>query len=166
MAKAAHPADDRIFAARLTPYRSITERSFRRFIVAFGCLNVLISLPFFYLGAWPVAGFMGLDVLALYIAFKINFRAAGAYETLELTPIELVFEKVSPGGRRQIWRFNPSWVRLEQEIHREAGVVRLALAARGESIEVGAFLGPQQKATLARDFGKALLVAQRGPRFD
>jgi uncharacterized membrane protein len=166
MVTAGHPADDQIFVARLTPYRSMTERGFLRFIVGFCCVNILISLPFFFMGAWPVAGFMGLDALALYVAFKVNFRAAGAYETLELTPVELVLEKVSATGRRKVWRFNPAWVRLEQEAHREFGVLRLALAARGERIELGGFLGPEQKATLARDFGRALLLAQRGPRFE
>jgi len=36
---------------------------------------------------------MGLDALALYVAFKINFRSAGAYETIDVTPLELVFER-------------------------------------------------------------------------
>jgi uncharacterized membrane protein len=118
------------------------------------------------MGAWPVAGFRGLDVLGLYIAFKVNFRSASAYETVEVTPVELVFAKVSAGGRREVWRFNPSWVRLEQETHEEFGTERVALVSRGESVEIGAFLGPEQKAALARDLSRALAAARRGPRFD
>jgi uncharacterized membrane protein len=57
-------------------------------------------------------------------------------------------------------------VRLEQETHEEFGVQRLALASHGERIEIGAFLGPDQKAELARDLRKALALARQGPRFD
>jgi len=166
MAQRDDPATDPIYATRLTPYRSLTQRDFKKLIIAFCCINLAVSLPFFILGAWPVVGFMGLDVLGLYIAFKINFRSADAYETVEVTPLELVFAKVSAGGRREVWRFNPSWVRLEQEAREEFGTERVTLVSRGERVEIGAFLGPEQKAALARDLFRALAAARRGPRFD
>jgi uncharacterized membrane protein len=160
------PAADRIYATRLTPYRSMTPRAFKSFIILFCCVNLVLSAPFFIMGAWPVAGFMGLDVLALYIAFRVSFRSADAYETVELTALELVFAKVTPRGQREVWRFNPSWVRLEQETHEEFGTERVALVSRGQSVEIGAFLGPEQKAALARDLARALADARRGPRFE
>jgi uncharacterized membrane protein len=166
MAQRNDPATRPIYATRLTPYRSLTPRAFKNLIIVFCCINLAVSLPFFILGAWPVVGFMGLDVLALYIAFKINFRSASAYETVEVTPLELVFAKVSAGGGREVWRFNPNWVRLEQETHEEFGTERVALVSRGESVEIGAFLGPEQKAALARELSRALTAARRGPRFD
>jgi uncharacterized membrane protein len=165
MAGRVEPEDQSIYATRLTPYRSLTPRDFRRLIIGISCAAFLLSLPFFFMGAWPVAGFMGLDLLALFIAFKINFRSAGAYETVDVTPLELVFEKVSIRGQRKIWRFNPSWVRLEQDVHEEFGTERVALVSRGESVEIGAFLGPDQKAALARDLSRALSAARRGPSF-
>ncbi len=165
MAGRVEPEDQRIYATRLTPYRSLTPAGFKRLIVGIGCAAFLLSLPFFFMGAWPVAGFMGLDVLALFIAFKINFRSAGAYETVDVTPLELVFQKVSIRGQRKVWRFNPSWVRLEQDVHEEFGTERVALVSRGESVEIGAFLGPDQKAALARDLSRALSAARRGPSF-
>jgi uncharacterized membrane protein len=166
MAQRDDPATDPIYATRLTPYRSMTPRAFKNFIIGFCCVNLVLSAPFFILGAWPVVGFMGLDVLALYIAFRINFRSADAYETVELTALELVFAKVTARGQREVWRFNPSWVRLEQETHEEFGTERVALVSRGQSVEIGAFLGPEQNAALARDLARALADARRGPRFD
>ena len=160
------PAADRIYTTRLTPYRSMTPRAVKHFIIGFCCVNLVLSAPFFIMGAWPVVGFMGLDVLALYIAFKVNFRSADAYETVEVTALELVLAKVTARGQREVWRFNPSWVRLEQEIDEEFGTERVALVSRGQSVEVGAFLGPEQKAALARDLARALADARRGPRFE
>jgi uncharacterized membrane protein len=162
----ADPLEEQIFTRRLTPHRSMTPRAFYVFIVAFCVAQLLFALPFLVMGAWPVAGFMGLDALALYIAFRISFREARAYETLALTHLELVIAKVGAGGRRCEWRFNPAWVRLEQVVHEEFGTLRVALVARGEALEIGAFLGPEQKAELVRDLSRALADAKRGPRFN
>jgi uncharacterized membrane protein len=161
----ADPLEERIFATRLSPHRSMTPRAFYFFIVAFCVAQLFFALPFLILGAWPIAGFMGLDALALYIAFRISFRDARAYETLDVTPLELIFAKVGAGGRRREWRFNPSWVRLEQQAHEEFGTLSVSLVSRGEKLEIGAFLGPEQKAALARDLSRALATARRGPRF-
>jgi len=161
----AEPFDRKIYEARIKPHRSMTPRAFHIFILGFCLAQIIFAAPFLLMGAWPVAGFMGLDALALYVAFRISFRSARAYETLDLTPLELVFGKVSVGGRRREWRFNPGWVRLEQETHEEFGTQRLELVSRGERVEIAAFLGPDQKAELARDLGRALATARLGPLF-
>lgn len=159
------PFERKIYEARLSPHRSMSPRAFYLFIVAFCLGQLAFALPFFVMGAWPVAGFMGFDALALYLAFRISFRAAKSYETLDLTPLELVFAQIGATGQRREWRFNPSWVRLEQTVHEEFGTERVALVSRGESVEIGAFLGPDQKAALARDLTRALLDARMGARF-
>ena len=43
-------------------------------------------MPFLLLGAWPVFGFFGLDVLLLYLAFRANYRAAGPTRRSTVTP--------------------------------------------------------------------------------
>jgi uncharacterized membrane protein len=157
--------DPALFAARITPHRSLTRRHFRLLLMFFLGANIFTSLPFIILGAWPVAGFMGLDVALLYIAFKANFRAGQAYEDVHVTPFELLVAKVSPKGQRAEWRFNPAFVRLEREEHEEFGTLRLALVSRGRSVEVAAFLGPGEKADFASALSLALAEARRGPRF-
>ena len=155
--------EEPLFDVRLNPHRSLGPRGFRVFmLVCFAC-TAFASLPFYLMGAWPVVGFMGLDVLALYLAFRVNFRAAHAYEELHLTSLELLFARVSKHGARREWRFNPSWVRFERVEHEEFGTQRLALVSGGRSLEVGAFLGPDQKAELATQFTRALARARRGP---
>ena len=153
-----------LFDARLNPHRSLGPAGFRNLMIASFAGSALVSLPFYLMGAWPVIGFMGLDVLGLYVAFKASYRAARAYEELRLTPLELLFARVSRRGARREWRFNPSWVRFERTEHEEFGTQRLALVSRGRSLEVGAFLGPDQKAELANAFSRALALARRGPR--
>jgi uncharacterized membrane protein len=159
------PLEAPLFNARLEPHRSLDKRGFRFLMLACCAISTLYSLPFYLIGAWPVVGFLGLDVLLLYVAFRANFRAARAYELLRLTPLELLFARVSSRGARQEWRFNPVWVRFERVEHEEFGTQRLALVSHGKSVEVGRFLGPDQKAALARAFSAALAKARRGARF-
>ena len=157
--------DPALFAARLQPHRSLDRRNFQLVMMAFLGANFFTSLPFILFGAWPVAGFLGLDVALFYIAFKANYRAAQAYEDVKVTAFELLVAKVSAKGQRAEWRFNPAFVRLEREEDEEFGTLRLALVSRGKSVEVAAFLGPDEKADFARALTKALAEARRGPRF-
>jgi uncharacterized membrane protein len=161
-------ADDSAYNApildvRLHPHRSLQTKGFRRLMAFAFVASSFVSLPFYLIGAWPVVGFFGLDLLLLYVAFRANFRAARAYEDLRLTCLELLFARVSARGARREWRFNPSWVRFERVDHPEFGPQRLALVSHGRSLEVGRFLGPQQKAEFATRFVRALALARRGP---
>lgn len=159
------PAQRRIFEARIVPHRSLTPRAFRLLMAFFAVVSVASSLPFVIAGAWPVAGFMGLDVAILYVAFRANFNAARAYEVIRVTPLELWLAKVTPAGARAEWRFHPAWVRLDKQEHEEFGVQRLSLHSRGRSVEVAQFLGPNEKADFASDLTRALFEARRGPRY-
>lgn len=162
---AAEPEDRRLFVARLKPHRSLTRRSFYVLLMVFSGVSLVWSLPFVLLGAWPVAGFMGVDVALFYFAFRANFRAARAYEDVQVTPFELVIVKVNAKGERGEWRFNPCFVRLECEEHEEFGIQRLALVSFGRSIEIAGFLGPREKAKFAESLNNALAEARRGPRY-
>lgn len=159
------PCHAQIFAARLAPHRSLTQRNFRVLLMIFAGAAFFTSLPFLILGAWPVAGFMGLDVLIFYLAFRANFRSARAYEDVLVTPLDLSVAKVSARGERREYHAHPAWVRLEKQEHEEYGVERVALVSRGQALEVGGFLGPEAKAALARRLSAALAEARRGPRF-
>lgn len=127
--------------------------------------GMVTSLPFVLIGAWPVAGFFGMDVLMVYLAFRASFRAAKAYEDISVTPLELLLQKVSPRGDRREWRFNPVWVRLDRQEHEEFGTQRLDLISRGDRVEVAGFLGPEAKAEFADRLGRALGEAKRGVRY-
>ncbi|SRR5579875_1637390 len=154
-----------LFSARLKPHRSLDQRGFRMLLGIFTGASFFSTLPFVLLGAWPVVGFMGIDVALFYFAFRASFRAARAYEDVEVTFFELFLTKVSATGERMEWRFNPAFVRLEQEQHEEFGTQRLALVSRGKAVEIAAFLGPADKADLADGLSRALAAARRGPRF-
>jgi uncharacterized membrane protein len=158
-------ADKTIYSARLRPHRSLTRAQAKRIVIATSALLTLVSLPFFALGAWPVIGFLGLDMLALWAAFEVSFHSARAYEDVNVSGLELALAHVTPRGRKFEWRFNPLWVRLEREAHEEFGLTKLELASGGRRVEFARFLGPDQKEDVARDLSAALMEARRGPDY-
>lgn len=159
------PWDTQIFSAELRPHRSLGRAQFQYLMMFFCGAMFFISIPFFVLGAWPVLGFMGLDVLGFWWAFRVNFRDARAIESIKLTPLELAIDRISPKGARSEWRFNPMWVQVQKQEHEEYGLEKLLIVSRGKALEVAGFLGPDQKARFASDFIRALGEAKRGPVF-
>jgi uncharacterized membrane protein len=159
------PADAVVFKARLTPHRSLDRRGhFILFGFIFG-VTAIISIPFYILGALPIVGFFGLDALLLWFAFRVSNARARAYEEVIVTHIDLLFRRMTWRGRLSEWRFNPLWVKLAREDHAEYGTQRIALVEGRTSVEMGAFLGPHEKADFAGALKAALAEARRGPRF-
>jgi uncharacterized membrane protein len=157
------PAEPELFSALLTPHRSLNRTGF---LVLMGFLTLVsfaAGMAFLLMGAWPVFGFFGLDVLVIYWAFRINFRRATATEQISVTPSELRVRRVSHRGHVVEWVLNPLWVRLDQKTHAEFGIERLYLVSKGRHISVGSFLGPDEKASFAKALLEALQDAKRGP---
>ena len=154
-----------IFAARIRPHRSLSQQNFRLLLIVFCGAAFFTTLPFLILGAWPVVGIVGLDILLFWWAFRVNFRDARAYEDVSVTPLDLTLAKVSPNGERAEWRWNPIWVRLVREEDEDYGLTRVALVSRHSEVEVAGFLGPAARAEFASGLSLALSEAKRGPRF-
>jgi uncharacterized membrane protein len=160
---AVHPTERPFYSAVLWPHRSLGPAGFRRLMIAVGAVSAFASLPFFVMGAWPVIGFFGLDVLLLYLAFRWNYRTARAREEVDLTFADLTVRKISHWGEMSEFHFNPIWVRLDREEDDEYGLMRLTLAERARMVDVGGFLAPVERASFAQDFSAALNEAKRGP---
>ena len=154
-----------MFEDTLTPHRSLGQRGFRALMLVTCLATTALSVPFYLLGAWPVVGFFGLDVLAIYVAFRLNFRAARACEHFCLTYFELKFARVSAAGARREWCLPSAWVRLERVDDEEYGPQRLTLHSRGRSWQIARGVGPDRKAEFAGALARALAEARRGPRF-
>ena len=152
-----------IFSATLTPHRSLGRVGFLILMVLFGGISFVTGMLFLVIGAWPVLGFFGLDVLLLYWAFRLNYRHADAYEQVTVTPSTLKVRKVSHLGRAREWVLNPLWVRLDKIELEEFGIDRLFLISRGRKLTIASFLGPDEKASFAKELGNALSEARRGP---
>lgn len=147
------------FRAVLTPHRSLGPKGFMVLMAAVCAVSFATGLFFFLLGAWPVIGFMGLDVALIYVAFRLNFRALRRYETVDLTQDALTVTRVAPSGKSQSWSFNPYWVRisLAPRLGRSS---ELSLASHGRRLVFASFLSDEER----EDFASALSAALASAR--
>ena len=155
-------AEPKLLSALLTPHRSLNRTGFVVLMTFVGAVSFVAGIAFWMMGAWPVLGFFGLDVLVIYWAFRINFRTANATEDIVMTPTELRVRRVSHRGQVMEWTLNPLWVQLEQTGDPEFGIERLYLVSRGRRVSVGYFLGPDEKASFYKALLAALQTAKRG----
>lgn len=151
-----------VFEAVIRPHRSLGPQGFRIVMILLCLTSIIASLPFVYLGFWPVIGFFGLDVLGLYLALRINNRHGQSFEILVLTPIRLLLKKVSDRGEVSEWRFNPLWTRLDRRDDDEYGLQELSLSSRGQHVVIARDLSPPERESLAEAFGRALTDVKRG----
>ena len=156
-------AEPILFSALLTPHRSLNRTGFVLVMAFLSVISFAAGVLFLILGAWPVLGFFGLDILAIYVAFKINFRRARASEEIRVTPSELRVRRVSHRGHAVEFVLNPLWVKLDKVAHEEFGIEKLYLVSRGRSLSIGSFLSPDEKASFAKALLGALQAARRGP---
>jgi uncharacterized membrane protein len=148
------------FRAILTAHRSLPPTGFLILMGLLCAINFVVGVAFWMMGAWPVFAFCGLDVLIIYVAFKLNYRAGRRFETVDLTPELLTVTRVEPSGRRQSYAFNPYWVRVDLHEHHD-GRTELVLAHHDQRLSFGRFMNDDER----RDFAKALrgaLLRARG----
>jgi len=134
------------FSAVLTPHRSLGPTGFMVLMAGVCLVSFATGLFFYLLGAWPVIGFMGLDVALIYIAFK-------------LTQDALTVTRVAPSGKAQSWRFNPYWVKLsvQERIGRSS---ELSIASHGERLVFASFLTDEEREDFASALSSALSAAR------
>ena len=148
---------------RLTiwPHRSLSKKGFLTLMSILSGLLFAIGLGFFLAGAWPVIGFLGLELLVVWGAFRLNYRAARQRETIETTTDTLTVRRTSVDGKSSQIRFPLGWlrVRLSPTIPPEPKTrqrQRVILSSHGIEAEVGTFLHPSEKPCLQREVSDML----------
>lgn len=156
--------DERLFEAVITPHLSLNRRGVAMVIGAVAIINAVTSGAFYLLGAWPVVGFLGLDVLAIAYAFRVCRRSARRREEVSLTRDELVIRDVPARGQASEFRLNPYWTRLKRHIVADEGLVALDITSHGRSLRIAACLSPPERAKFAEAL-EAALRRVRSPDF-
>jgi len=150
------------FRAVLHPHRSLSARGFLYLMLFLGVVSLVTGIAFTMMGAWPVLGFFGLDVLAVWYAFRVNYRDGTAYELVELWPERLKITRVKPTGRSHSFDFNPYWVRLRFSEWPDGSAV-LKLISHGREFEFAKYLSADEKKDFAQALQNALAAAQGPP---
>lgn len=144
--------------AELRPHRSLSIKTFRWILIAVIVLNTALALVFLSQGAFPVAGFLGLDVLALWLAFRVNYNAARVAEYVRIGAGRVHVASVRQDGAVTHWTLNPVWARVARD-----GPGVLIRDGEGQ-LRIGGFLSPKECDAFAEALSLALFRAKRGPQ--
>jgi uncharacterized membrane protein len=154
-ANTSSPSGQLLFERVLVPHRSLSVRGFQLLMMFLALISICASVGFVAIGAWPVIGFFGLDIVLLYGAFRLNYRSARRSEILSLAETAFTVERVGIRGDRRVWRFPPFWLRVVLE-ERPDGTNRLLVSLHAQSLAIGDFLSPAVRRELAATIRDAL----------
>ena len=151
------PAGEAFFLDTVVrPHRSLSLTAFRVLLLGMIAINLVVGIVFWSHGAFPVTGFMGLDVLALYIAFRMNYRAAKVFERVRIEHEVIYVERREANGDSVHWVASPVWAKAVADAR---GVV---IRSGGVLLRIAAFLSPEERVDLAQKLDDALWRAKRG----
>jgi len=154
-----------LYQAQLTPHRSLSPHAFRQVMAMVILFSLTISTGLLLAGAWPAFGFLGLDILLVYLALRASYQRGKVTEVLELDEHALTVERTDPRGRRHSWRLQPAWlkVELDEPVLPQTPVM---LRSHGQAVAIGQFLHPEQRREVADELRRALERWRRpGPLF-
>lgn len=135
----------------LWPHRSLPRTGFVWFIAA---TAVLLALPLLAVVGravlWGLLPFAAAALAGLWFAITRSYRSGETREVLRLAPGVLDLTRSDPGRPDRSWRTNPYWVRVAL---RPDGPVEdyLTLSGEGREIELGSFLSPEERRSLATE---------------
>ncbi len=151
-----------LFEAVLVPHRSLSARQFCLMMAGMTAIGFCAGIAFMVIGAWPVLGFLGLDVALVYFAFRASYRGARRREILRLTREELSVRRIEASGTQSQWVFQSYWLRVR--LGGEAGRANiLTLTSHGRSLAIGEFLSAEERKTLAQSLATALRQVRETP---
>lgn len=151
-----------LFDLTINPHRSLPPRGFAIVMGVLCAASFAAGCLFVALGAWPVVGFLGVDILLVWIAFRVSYARAAASERLTLHADRFEIVRTDRAGRTERRTLEPYWLRVRIE-QRGAGAPVVSLASHGRATAVGRFLGPAERLELARTIEEALWRWRQSP---
>ena len=140
-----HNSDEKIrFSRVLRPHRSSSERAVKIVTGFVMCLFIPTGMVFLLVGAWPVFGFMGLEMIALIFALRYNHKVGSAFEAVTITDKEFRHSKVNHWGKRQFTSFQPQWL----QVRIDEASQQLIAGTHGKRIVIGKFLTNEEREEL------------------
>ena len=146
---------NKLYEISLYPYRSLNKTGFFILMFSLGLISFVAGIIFMIKGAWPVFGFFGLDVLLVYIFFKINFRSGKKKEILILTKNQLIVEFYDSKKISKTYYLDANWLKIHlSKLKNEMS--KLKISSNGKSVIVGSFLRHQEKLAVLMSLKKVL----------
>jgi uncharacterized membrane protein len=153
-----------LFEAELVPHRSLSPRGIAWVLGSLGVISLCATTMFWYLGAWPIVGFNGAEMLLAAFLLRAHARSRRVREVLLLTEGSMRILRFDIDGGRSERHLPSAWLNVHLE-EKPGRVPTLLLTTHGRREEVGRSLGEPEKRELA-DALKDALHRLRHPIFD
>lgn len=150
--------------ALLQPNRSLSQPGFTIFMSVLAVLSFISGMAFLSLGAIPVVGFFGLDVLAVWIAFKVCFKYQKQWTRVRVTADHLRVDYQNPKGETSHIELPSAFARIELKKPLTANSW-LTLAYGKQAYVIGRFLTVDERVSLAEAIQHALRRAKSERHF-
>jgi uncharacterized membrane protein len=158
MSADAFPSSRLYMDAVITPNRSLSKRGFVVLMTILIAINAILAVIFHAIGAIPVPIFLGADVLAVFVAFRVNYNAARLSERVQVSADEVRVSHEAGRLRRTVWRSATAFTRVDVEADEDAPQVRLRISGRGWT--VASALSPDERTAFAEALSRAMGAAQ------
>jgi len=134
---------------------SLPKAGFKVLLGGVVTVNMLFAVFLFVVGAWPVPIFLGLDVLAIWLAFRASYRAAARRERVRVCAERVEVSLEADGRSRTVWTSPTAFTGLEVEtLNHDDTRVRLRL--HGRRYVVGRALSPDERLGLGEALRRAI----------
>lgn len=121
-----------------------------RLLISLSLVSGGIAAAFGVAGFWPILPFAGLELGALWVALYVSAQRSLEVEVIRIAATTVDIEK----GRRALesnWRFERVWSEVVLKPPRHPWYPsRLIIRSRGRMVELGRFLGEEERQDLAR----------------
>lgn len=146
---------DRVIA----PHRSLTPRGAVVLLAVVMAFNVMVAIFLLVVGAPPVLPFLGLDVLALWLALRASDRAARRVERVQVTAEAVTVSREDEKGARTVWTSPTAFTRVGVD-HLGEHEARVRLMIYRKRLTLARSLSPDERVSFAQALQDAIRVAR------
>ena len=146
---------DRVIA----PHRSLTPQGATVLLAVVMAFNALVAIFLLALGAPPVLPFLGLDVLALWLALRASDRAARRTERVRVTAETVTVSHEDEKGSRTVWTSPTAFTRVGVDLPGEHDA-RVRLMIYRKRLTLARSLSPDERISFANALQDAIRAAR------
>jgi len=154
------PVHDTVyFDATLTPNRSLSPQAFIIVMMIIVAVSFIAGMAFMSMGAFPIIGFFGFDVLIIWLAFQWSFRTLKQETRVRITAEQIDLSHTRPGQKPREARLPTAFTRVHLEFP-DRRPSELKLSHAGKAWVIGRFLTPKERKSLKEALETALIRAR------
>lgn len=149
----------------IRPHRALSDRGLMLVMAGLIVISFVAGISFLLIGAWPVVGFFGLDILLIWWAMRLTARRLDRQqETVTIHADRIHVSRTDESGITRHWTVSPAFARV-LVAEKEDLPPEVSLVCGGRGLSIGMALSPSERRDLAKALERAIWTA-RQERYD